>query len=45
MNALAVFRDPATGEPRLACAAGGNVRIFDPIAGGEALLMIKSACS
>jgi WD40 repeat protein len=44
VNALAVFKDPATGEPRLACclacAAGEQVRIYDPVAGGEALLVI-----
>ena len=24
VNALAVFKDPATGEPRLACVVGGR---------------------
>ena len=52
VEALAVFRDPATGEPRLACGTmkrdrygsivGGDVRIFDPVAGGEALLVIEA---
>ena len=41
-RALAVFKDPATGEPRLACAAGKQVRIFDPVAGGEALLVLDA---
>ena len=40
-DALAVFKDPATGEPRLACGCGKKgVFIFDPVAGGEALLVI-----
>ena len=39
--ALAFFVDPATGAPRLACGCeDGKVRIFDPVAGGEALLVI-----
>ena len=41
VKALAVFKDPATGEPRLACGCRDKkVRIFDPVAGGEALLVI-----
>ena len=41
VKALAVFKDPATGEPRLACGCWDEkVRIFDPVAGGEALLVI-----
>ncbi|CAH0369639.1 unnamed protein product [Pelagomonas calceolata] len=40
--ALAVFKDPATGEPRLACGCRGEkVRIYDPVAGGEALLVLE----
>ena len=52
VEALAVFEEPATGEPRLACGTmkrdrygnvgGGDVRIFDPVAGGEALLVIEA---
>ena len=44
-SALAVFKDWATGEPRLACAADGKVFIFDPVAGGEALLVIDVGSS
>ena len=51
VNALAAFVDPATGAPRLACGTSGefdsekrtytgDVRVFDPVAGGEALLVI-----
>jgi len=46
VKALAVFKDPATGEPRLACGTemdygkSGRVRVFDPVAGGAALLVI-----
>ena len=41
MNALAFFTDPATGAPRLACAcASGRRFVFDPVAGGEALVVI-----
>ena len=44
--ALAFFTDPATGAPRLACGTsidGGNsgdVRVFDPVTGGEAVVVI-----
>ena len=43
MDALAVFVDPATGAPRLACGGYGmkKVRVFDPAVGGEALLVIN----
>ena len=46
VEALAVFKDPATGEPRFVEDCGmairilATVRIFDPVAGGEALLVI-----
>ena len=47
VNALAFFTDPATGAPRGCCASSARrnhllsgVRIFDPVAGGEALLVI-----
>ena len=41
VNALAFFVDPATGAPRLACGSDDwKVRVFDPVAGGEALLVI-----
>ena len=39
VKALEVFKDPATGEPRLACA-GEKVFVFDPVAGGAALVVI-----
>ena len=35
--------DPETGEPRLACGYYGKVRVFDPVAGGEALLVRDGA--
>uniref|UniRef100_A0A7S4EA83 Anaphase-promoting complex subunit 4 WD40 domain-containing protein n=1 Tax=Pelagomonas calceolata TaxID=35677 RepID=A0A7S4EA83_9STRA len=38
VNALAFFVDPATGAPRLACGCDEGVRVFDAVAGGEALL-------
>ena len=39
---LAVFADPATGELRLACGCGdGKVRLYDPVAGGEALVVLE----
>ena len=46
VHALAVFADPATGAPRLACGRGGccrkKVRIYgDPVAGGEALVVLE----
>ena len=42
VNALAFFVDPATGAPRLACGTDRlrQGRVFDPVAGGEALLVI-----
>ena len=45
--ALAAFEEPATGAPRLACGTGewgekiGDVRIFDAVAGGDALLVLE----
>jgi hypothetical protein len=45
-TALEVFADPATGAPRLACATTqynddyGHVRVYDPIAGGDTLVVI-----
>ena len=45
-SCLATFVDPATGEPRVACGTSmdygysGDVRVFDPIAGGAALVVI-----
>ena len=40
---LAIFTDAATGAPRVACASGwqGKVRIYDPVAGGEALVVLE----
>ncbi|CAH0380260.1 unnamed protein product [Pelagomonas calceolata] len=38
--AVATFVDPATGEPRVACASGNKVEIYDPVAGGAALVVI-----
>jgi WD40 repeat protein len=44
--ALAVFADPATGELRLACGCeDGKVRIYNPVAGGEALLVLDAGGS
>jgi WD40 repeat protein len=51
VNALAAFTDPATGAPRLACTAKKkvlvearkrfrDVRIFDAVSGGDALLVL-----
>ena len=46
VKALAFFLDPATGAPRLGCGTWtdyygrGDVRVFDPVTGGEALLVI-----
>ena len=38
---LATFVDPATGEPRVACGGGDiKVHIYDPVAGGAALVVI-----
>ena len=42
VNALVVFEDLATGALRL--ASGSNdykVRVFDPVAGGEALVVLE----
>ena len=36
-----VFADPATGALRLACGCQEKVRIFDPVAGGEALVVLE----
>jgi ankyrin repeat protein len=43
--ALATFVDPATGEPRLACASWYEVKIYDPVAGGAALVVIDVGSS
>ena len=42
VRALAVFKEPATGAPRLACGSGwdGKVRVFDAVSGGDALLVL-----
>ena len=47
VNKLALFTDPATGAPRLARGYGqlarkkiGDLRIYDPVTGGEALVVI-----
>ena len=44
VRAMSFFVDPGTGAPRLACGTGNrrdsDVRVFDPVAGGEALLVI-----
>ena len=41
VNALAVFKEPATGAPRLACGSDdGKVRVFDAVSGGDALLVL-----
>ena len=43
---MATFVDPATGEPRVACGTSigyggivGKVHIYDPVAGGAALVV------
>jgi len=43
VEALAVFTDPATGELRVACGSRGRgeVHIFNPITGGEALVVLE----
>ena len=42
VNALVTFVDPATGEPRVACgSADGKVHIYDPVAGGAALVVLE----
>jgi len=41
VEALAVFTDPATGALRLACGCRGEVHIYDPVAGGETLVVLK----
>ena len=38
-DALAVFAEPVTSAPRLACGSG-KVRVFDAVAGGDALLVL-----
>ena len=46
VKSLAVFKDPATGAPRLACGSEDKkVRVFDPVAGGEALVVIDAGDS
>ena len=43
VNALAVFKEPATSAPRLACGTDymdKKVRVFDAVSGGEALLVL-----
>ena len=39
-GSLAVFTDPATGAPGLACTSGEKVVVFDPVVGGDALLVL-----
>ena len=39
-DCLATFVDPATGEPRVACGLVVLVHIYDPVAGGAALVVI-----
>ena len=42
MNALVAFEDLATGALRLASGSDDNkVRVFDPVAGGEALVVLE----
>ena len=42
IRALAFFVDPATGAPRLACGCRDRkVCVFDPVVGGEALVVIN----
>mmetsp|Transcript_7706 Transcript_7706/g.20448 ORF Transcript_7706/g.20448 Transcript_7706/m.20448 type:complete len:1377 (-) Transcript_7706:45-4175(-) len=56
VNALVAFEDLTTGAPRLACGTGkwdtnthsfisGEVRVFDPVAGGEALVVLEGHTS
>ena len=41
VEALAVFKEPATNAPRLACGCrDGKVRVFDAVSGGDALLVL-----
>ena len=43
VNALAVFKDPATSAPRIACGReDGKVRVFDAVSGGDALLVLDA---
>ena len=42
VKALAVFKEPATGAPRLACGCDGKVRVFDAVSGGDALLVLDA---
>ena len=43
MWALAIFADPATGGYCGCLGCDGKVRVFDPVAGGEAWLCSKWA--
>ena len=46
LDALAFFKDPATGAPRLACGCrDGKVCVFNAVAGGEALLVFDAGSS
>jgi len=43
VKALAVFKEPATSAPRIACGCDDRkVRIFDAVSGGEALLVLDA---
>ena len=42
VEALAVFKEPATGVPRLACGSDGKVCIFDAVSGGDPLLVLDA---
>ena len=43
LNAVAAFVDPATGEPRVACAYeyDKKANVYDPVAGGAALVVLE----
>ena len=46
VKALAVFKEPATSAPRLACGSrDGKVRVFDAVSGGDALLVFDTGYS
>ena len=51
VNALAVFKEPATGAPHaVACGSNelhisGDVHIFDAVSGGDALLVLDAGDS
>ena len=45
VHAMAVFKESATGAPRLACGCYGEVRVFDAVSGGDALLVIEAGSS